>query len=191
MSRHWITEFLTQLLSETGTREVWVACSGGLDSMALLSLVRDFAEWATISAGIIHFNHGLRQEAREDELFVAEHAVKSGLPLVFGQARNLRNEARTAGFSLETAARRVRYAFFHRFLKSREGAVLVTAHNATDQVETVLMNLIRGSGLRGVKGIPQRRGRIGRPLLSVTRDQLADYVSRNLITYREDSVTAL
>ncbi len=154
--------------------------------MALLSLVREFAGWAGIPVGVVHFNHGLRPEARDDELFVVTQALKSGLPLVIGQARNLRDAAISDHLSLETAARQVRYAFFQRFLKSREQAAIVTAHNATDQVETILMNLMRGAGLRGIKGIPRRRGRIGRPLLQVTRAELVDYVSRNRIAYRED-----
>ena len=186
MNRHWVTEFLTRFLAEIGAGEVWVACSGGLDSMALLSLVREFADRAAIPVGVVHFNHGLRPEARDDELFVVTYALKSGLPLVIGQARNLRDEAQDDHLSLETAARRVRYAFFQRFLKGRGQAAIVTAHNATDQVETILMNLMRGTGLRGIKGIPRHRGRIGRPLLQVTRAELADYVSRNRIAYRED-----
>ena len=179
-------EFLSRFLSETGAVEIWVACSGGLDSMALLSLVREFSQRRGVSAGALHLNHGLRSGSRDDELFVAAHALNLHLPLIVGQSRNLREQARTDRLSLETAARQVRYAFFQRFLKERESAVIVTAHNATDQVETILMNLMRGAGLRGVKGIPRRRGRIGRPLLQVTRDELADYVSRKRIAYRED-----
>jgi tRNA(Ile)-lysidine synthase len=88
---------------------------------------------------------------------------------------------------LETAARNHRYAFFQRLLDRRQQALLVTAHNATDQVETIMMNLMRGTGLRGVKGIPRLRGRIGRPLLQITRSQLEYYVSENKIPFREDS----
>ncbi len=177
---------MTRFSIETGTREIWVACSGGLDSMALLSLVLEFAGRDAISVGVIHFNHGLRPESRDDELFVADRTLRLGVPLVVGQARNLRDDAKNEHLSLETAARKVRYAFFQRFLESREQAAIVTAHNATDQVETILMNLMRGSGLRGVKGIPRSRGRIGRPLLQVTRAELADYVIHNQIEYRED-----
>jgi len=181
-----VSEFLSRFLSETGAVEIWVACSGGLDSMALLSLVRDFSQKRGISVGALHLNHGLRSGSRDDELFVAAHALNYNLPLIVGQSRNLREQARTDHLSLETAARQVRYAFFQRFLKERAGAVIVTAHTATDQVETILMNLMRGAGLRGVKGIPRRRGRIGRPLLQVTRNELADYVSCKRIAYRED-----
>ncbi|MCK5540639.1 MAG: tRNA lysidine(34) synthetase TilS, partial [Deltaproteobacteria bacterium] len=186
MPQQLVTEFLFRFLAETGAAEIWVAASGGLDSMALFSLIREFAVKTGVPAGVVHFNHGLRSESREDELFVADQVLKSGFPLVVGQARNLRAEAKSDHLSLETAARQVRYAFFQRFLKSREPAVIVTAHNATDQVETILMNLMRGSGLRGIKGIPRRRGRIGRPLLQVTRAELAEYVSLNRIAYRED-----
>ena len=186
MIQQRVTDFLSRFLAETGAGEVWVACSGGLDSMALLALVHKFAGRAGISVGVLHFNHDLRPESREDELFVAIQVLGLGLPLVIGQARDLRGEAQSEHLSLETAARRVRYAFFHRFLKGRERALLVTAHNATDQVETIFMNLMRGSGLRGVKGIPQRRGRIGRPLLQVPRAKLENYVADEQIAYRED-----
>ncbi|MBN2810154.1 MAG: tRNA lysidine(34) synthetase TilS [Deltaproteobacteria bacterium] len=181
-----VNDFLRRFLSESGTAEIWVACSGGLDSMALLFLVKDFADRAGLDVGVLHFNHALRPEARDDELLVAAQAARLGLPLYLGQARKLKEQAQSAHLSLETAARRVRYAFFHRFLKGRAKALLVTAHNATDQVETIIMNLMRGSGLRGIKGIPQCRGRIGRPLLQVPRAKLAAYVAEKGIVYRED-----
>lgn len=181
-----VSDFLKRFLLETGAVEVWVACSGGLDSMALLSLVQEFATRSGVSVGALHFNHGLRPESCADELFVAAQVRDLGLPLVIGQARNLREEAQRQHLSLETAARRARYKFFHSFLERRQPVLLVTAHNATDQVETMLMNLMRGTGLRGVKGIPQRRGRIGRPLLQVTRAQLVDYIADKQIAYRED-----
>jgi tRNA(Ile)-lysidine synthase len=181
-----VSKFLTRFLSDSGAREIWVACSGGLDSMTLLALVQEFVLENQFTIGVVHCNHNLRRESAEDECFVVETALKSGLPVVVGQARDLKSEALTTNNSLETAARNYRYALFMRFLKTRPQALLMTAHNATDQVETIMMNLMRGTGLRGVKGIPQRRGRIGRPLLEVTRAQLADYADRNHIAYRDD-----
>jgi len=181
-----VSNFLTRFLSDTGARELWVACSGGLDSMALLALVQEFVTDNQFTIGVIHCNHNLRQESVADEYFVVETVLKSGLPVVVGQARDLKTEVSTTNNSLETAARNYRYALFLRFLKTRPQALLLTAHNATDQVETIMMNLMRGTGLRGVKGIPQRRGRIGRPLLEVTRAQLVDYVVGNNIAYRDD-----
>lgn len=186
MVRRIVFESLERLLSATGADEIWVACSGGLDSMALLVLVQAFAMDNSFSVGVVHLNHNLRPESSDDEKFVADFALKSGLPVLFGQARNLRNEILNTPQSLETAARNHRYAFFQRLLECRKQALIVTAHNATDQVETILMNLMRGTGLRGVKGIPRRRGRIGRPLLKITRSQLNHYVIDNQILYRED-----
>ncbi len=186
MVRRTVFEFFSRFLSETGTDEIWIACSGGLDSMALLHLAQEFVISRRISLGVIHLNHNLRPEAAADEWFVADCAFKAGLPLVLGQARDLRSKAADSGHSLETLARNYRYAFFKRLLKLRQQAVLMTAHNASDQVETILMNLMRGSGLRGIKGIPARRGRIGRPLLEVTRSHLAEYVRENRISFRED-----
>jgi tRNA(Ile)-lysidine synthase len=186
MVRRTVSKFLTQFLSDTGSHEIWVACSGGLDSMVLLALVREFVVENTLVLGVIHFNHNLRSESASEELFVAATALKSELPVVIGQARDLKNEILNSGNSLETEARNHRYAFFQRLLKIRPQAVILTAHNATDQVETIMMNLMRGTGLRGLKGIPRKRGRIGRPLLEITRAQLADYVNENRIDFRED-----
>ncbi len=186
MVRRTAFEFFSRFLSETGADEIWIACSGGLDSMALLRLAQEFVASRRVGLGVIHLNHNLRPEAAADERFVADYALKAELPLVLGQVRDLKNEVSNSNHSLETLARNYRYAFFQRLLKSRPQAVLLTAHNASDQVETIMMNLMRGSGLRGIKGIPGRRGRIGRPLLEVTRARLAEYVSENRISFRED-----
>jgi len=182
-----VTEFCDAFLRDSGAGELWVACSGGLDSLALLELVREYGEKRRVPVGVLHFNHNLRPGAREDELLVARRAVAGGLPLVVGQGRDLAGWVRKEKhLSLETAARQARYAFFRRFLKSREKALLLTAHQADDQVETVLMNLMRGTGLRGLKGIPARRGRIGRPLLQTTRAELENWVAKRGLAYRED-----
>ena len=186
MVRRTVFDFLSRFLSETGTDEIWVACSGGLDSMALLKLAQEFVAASRFTLGVIHLNHNLRPDAFTDEQFVADYALESRLPLIIGQVRDLRSEALSSHNSLETQARNCRYAFFQRLLKSRRNAVVVTAHNASDQVETIMMNLMRGSGLRGIKGIPRQRGRIGRPLLEITRTRLADYVRTNRIRFRED-----
>jgi len=187
MVRRTVFDSLKHLLSVTGTDEIWVACSGGLDSMALLVLVQEFARDNSLPVGVVHLNHNLRSEAVADEKFVADFTLDLGVPLQLGQVRNLRDEVASSSQSLETAARNHRYAFFQRLLDSRKSALLVTAHNATDQVETIMMNLMRGAGLRGVKGIPRRRGRIGRPLLMLPRTQLDHYVADNKIPFREDS----
>ncbi len=187
MVRRTVFESLALLLSATGSEEIWVACSGGLDSMALLALVKEFALDNSLPVGVVHLNHNLRPESVDDEKFVADYALKSGFPLLLDQVRNLREEVANSSQSLETAARNHRYAFFQRLLDRRKQALLVTAHNATDQVETIMMNLMRGTGLRGVKGIPRRRGRIGRPLLLLPRARLECYVAENNIPFREDS----
>ncbi len=187
MVRRTVFESLEFLLTVTGSDEIWVACSGGLDSMALLVLVQEFVQGKSCSVGVAHLNHDLRPEAAADEKFVADFAMQSGLALRLGQVRNLRHEVANSSQSLETAARNHRYAFFQRLLDSRRQALLVTAHNATDQVETIMMNLMRGAGLRGVKGIPRRRGRIARPLLMLPRAQLGSFVTDNQIPFREDS----
>ncbi len=187
MLQSLVTEFCDDFLAARGATEIWVACSGGLDSTALLDLTRDYARRRRVPVGVVHFNHNLRPGAREDELLVARQAFRNRLVLVLGQGRDLAARARAQKHvSLESAARDARYAFFHRLLKSRKKALLLTAHQADDQSETILMNLMRGAGLRGLKGIPARRGRIGRPLLGATRAELEDFVKARGLVYRED-----
>ncbi len=178
---------LAQLFDLSGGREIWLACSGGLDSMVLLDLVGNASRYRRRVAGALHFNHGLRADARDDELLVAASIRRLGLVLVLGQGRGILETAQQTGhLSLETAARNARYAFFRRFLEKRPQALLLTAHQADDQAETILMNLMRGAGLRGMKGIPFCRGRIGRPLLDITRAELAAYAAERKVRYRED-----
>ncbi len=184
-----VTEFCRRLLAETGSREIWVACSGGLDSVALLDLVLEFSRRGPdrVRVGALHFNHNLRPAAREDELLVAGLARQARIPLRIGRAWGLGGwVTKPPHLSLENAARNARYAFFHRLLAGRPAAVIVTAHQAEDQAETLLLNLMRGSGLKGLKGIPRRRGRIGRPLLEVGRTELASWVQCRGLPYRED-----
>jgi len=185
-----VAESCRLLLLETGARELWVACSGGLDSVVLLDLLWEHRH-RTIGGmrlGVLHFNHNLRPEALEDELFVWRLARNMRLPLRLGQARGLRRKvAETPHLSLENASREARYAFFQHFFEHRPEAAIVTAHQADDQAETILMNLMRGAGLKGLKGIPRRRGRIGRPLLEIDRAELAAWAEKRGLNYREDA----
>ncbi|MCD6269686.1 MAG: tRNA lysidine(34) synthetase TilS, partial [Deltaproteobacteria bacterium] len=130
MVRRTIFEFFSRFLYETGAVEIWIACSGGLDSMALLKLAQEFVAENRLTLGVIHLNHNLRPDAFADEQFVADYALKSQLPLVLGQVRDLRSKALNSNHSLETLARNYRYAFFQRLLESRSQAVVMTAHNA-------------------------------------------------------------
>jgi tRNA(Ile)-lysidine synthase len=162
-----------------------LAVSGGPDSMALLlgsaRLVEaDARHWRVTVA---HLDHGLRPDSAEDARFVADAAEDLGLRFE-GLRTDVTKQAREEGRSLEEAAREARYRFLEEV--APEGAPIATAHTADDSAETVLLNLLRGSGLAGVRGIPARRGRIVRPLLGERRATLRELLDRAGIDYRLD-----
>lgn len=154
------------------------ALSGGADSVALLHGLLAVKEICSIHVTAAHFNHCLRgAESEADEAFVRELCAQWGVELTVG-----RGDPRTlSGKSLEEAARELRYAF----LLSQPG-LIATAHHGDDQVETVLLNLLRGTGLRGLCGIQPRQGRVIRPLLDVSRQEILAYVQANGLSYRTD-----
>lgn len=151
-----------------GKKHLALAVSGGADSMALLCLIRPLAEEKGIALTVCHVNHGLRGEtADRDEAFVREVCARLGLPLRVFHAAELEAEAGKPRAG-EDWARRLRYACFERVLADGIDAV-ATAHTGSDQAETLLFRLARGTGLHGAAGIrPSRPGYL-RPLLCLTR----------------------
>ena len=154
------------------------ALSGGADSVALLHGLLAVKEECSIHVTAAHFNHCLRgEESDRDEAFVRELCAQWGVELTVG-----RGDPRSlSGKSLEEAARELRYAF----LLSQPGLV-ATAHHGDDQVETVLLNLLRGTGLRGLCGMQPKQGRVIRPLLDVSRKEILDYIQTNDLSYCTD-----
>ena len=141
----------------------WVALSGGADSVALLhALVALSAEQSTPAIHAIHVNHYLHPDAGEWSQLCQRHADALRVPLIVADCKVL-----SSGRGLEADARRERYSAFEQVLEQDE--VLFTAHHVDDQVETVLLRLLRGSGPRGLAGIPQQRpcgkGCVFRPFL--------------------------
>jgi tRNA(Ile)-lysidine synthase len=162
-----------------------LAVSGGPDSMALLhgsaALVGSRTRrWPLVVA---HLDHGLRPESRADAAFVAAAAARLGLPFRGGSA-DVARLARERGQSLEEAGREARYAFLESV--AAPDALIATAHTADDAAETVMINLLRGSGLTGSRGIPERRGRIVRPLLGERRAALRALLDARGIGYLRD-----
>lgn len=164
-----------------------VAVSGGADSLCLLHFLYSVKSELKIKSLIAaHVNHNIRgEEAKRDELFVKD----------FCDCRNIQFELLDADIpqiskqlkcGTEEAARRIRYDFF-KSLSEKFNALVATAHNANDNAETVLYNLARGSGLKGLSGIPPKRDYIIRPLIAVTREEIEDYCKDNGIQYVTDS----
>ncbi len=166
---------------------VGVAVSGGADSLALLRLLEDLRADLGITLAIIHFDHSLRgAESEADAQFVANIARKSGVEFILGR-ENVAEEARSQGWNLEDAGRRLRYAFFERLVKEGRATRVAVAHTADDQAETVLAHLIRGTGPTGLAGIYPIVGSIVRPLLDVRRQETREYLRALGEKWREDS----
>lgn len=162
---------------------IGVAVSGGVDSMTLLDVLCNLRAELNIIVVAYHFEHGIRgEESVADMRLVQAESAARGVKCVTGGA-DVAALARETGESLETAARRARYAF----LDAQPPMPIATAHHAGDMAETVLMNLCRGSGLAGLCGIPESRGRYIRPLLGVTREKIEEYAAARGVRFAHDS----
>ena len=154
------------------------AVSGGADSMALLWAMYLLKDKLGIRLEAAHFNHNLRgEESLRDAAFVADFCRIHGIPLHMGEGK-----VETGEKGLEAAARNARYAF----LQSLSGKI-ATAHTADDNAETLLMHLIRGTGLKGLGGIAPVRENIIRPMLTVTRQEVLAFLAKEHISYVTDS----
>ena len=176
-----------QLVSR-GNR-VLIGVSGGADSVALLHLLAALRSSLGIDLLIGHVDHQLRVDSAQDAEEVATLAKRLGVPLEC-VTRDVRREAEGRGWSLEDAARRVRYEALRDIARRGGASRLALAHTADDQAETVLMRLIRGAGLTGLTGIPRTRPLqeivVIRPLLGFWRSELLAYLAHHQLTYCED-----
>lgn len=165
---------------------VLVAVSGGADSLALLAVLRHFAGVWPLRLHVAHLNHLLRPGAGEDARFVETLAGAWGVPAAV-EASDVRSYARAHQFSLEAAAREVRYAFLGRVAAERGCAAVAVGHTADDQAETLLLRLIRGGRPGGMwPRRPLGSAMLIRPLLDVWRRDLRAYLQQQGLTWRED-----
>ncbi len=178
---------------------VGVAVSGGADSVALLRLLLELRQDLGLVLSTVHLNHQLRGvESNADQQFVSELAARHGLEL-HCEARNVPEHARENGLSLETAAREVRYEYFDSLLSTGKVNRIATGHTLDDQGETVLMRLIRGTGLRGLGGIQPKLlvkkedqicGTIVRPLLKTRHAELETFLAARGQGWRQDATNS-
>ena len=165
------------------------AVSGGRDSMALLSFLEQLAAEKGFILHAAHYNHMLRPTADRDEDFVRLWCADRHIPLACGTC-DVRAWAREQGASLEDAARTLRYRFLEETADRVGAQRIATAHHVQDNAETVLLHLLRGTGLRGLGGIAPVRGRVVRPFLETDRRDIDAYVEENNIPYVEDESNA-
>jgi len=172
-------------LIEPGDK-VLVALSGGQDSMALLELLCELRRDMPIGVVVAHFNHKLRPGAGADEAFAKAAARKRRLPVVTA-SRNVRLFAKRRRLNLEEAGRELRYEFLRKTARRVGATKIATAHTLTDQAETVLMRIVRGTGLQGLGGISAHPDdSLIRPLLGIERAETEAFLRRRGIPFRTD-----
>lgn len=183
MERYGFDKHLSELGINPGDK-VLTAVSGGMDSMSLLDAL--FHSSLSLKCSVAHVNFHLRgNESDSDELLVREWCAERGVELFVKHVDTLAY-AGTHAVSIEMAARELRYAWFHEQMERGGFDFLAIAHNADDNAETLLLNLVRGTGMKGLCGIAQKRGYIVRPLLETTRREIEKYVFRFKVPYRTD-----
>jgi tRNA(Ile)-lysidine synthase len=161
-----------------------LAVSGGPDSTALLHAAARLAPARHWHLTVAHLDHALRADSADDATWVAERARELGLRFE-SRRTDVAALARAEGRSIEDAGRQARYRFLEE-VAARDDALIATAHTADDAAETILLRLVRGTGLRGLRGILERRGRIVRPLLSERRATLRATLDSAGIPYLVD-----
>lgn len=166
--------------------QLLLAFSGGVDSVVLAHLLRE----AGYTLALAHCNFQLRgQESMDDAGFASQFAMKLGVTL-FSTVLDTQEYAGRQGVSIQMAARDLRYQWLEEQRMAHGFDHIITAHHAGDATETILLNLVRGTGIRGLQGIPAQQGNIRRPLLFATKDAVRAYAAKHQLPFREDSSNA-
>ncbi len=174
-------------LFEKGDKLI-VGVSGGVDSMVLLYVLNTFREKYDLSIIVAHINHGLRPgEAEKEADLVREESKRFGFLFEYDEV-DVKEFRKSKGLSIQDAARRLRFRFFERLLKKYDANRIALGHNADDQVETIILRILRGAGLKGLKGmLPASEGKIIRPLIEVWRKDIESFAKVNDIPFLLDS----
>ena len=178
---HTIKEY--ELISP-GDRIV-LGVSGGPDSIAMLHILNELKIQLDINLIVAHINHMIREEASEDEEYVKKICKKMQVEF-YSKSIDVKKIANNNKKGLEETGRNVRYEFFNEVLENTNSNKIAIAHNKNDKVETVLMNILRGSGTQGLRGIDAISGNIIRPLIECTRDEIENYCTTKMLNPRID-----
>lgn len=177
---------LTHFFEQNNATTYLVAVSGGLDSMALCTLLLELQ----LPIQILHVNYGLRgTESDADQAFVTAYCQKHQIKLEVLEV-GLKNELANNKLNLQAEARRIRYAFFKEVQAQTPDSLVCTAHQADDQIETFWLQLARGAGLKGLAGMARQNEHLLRPLLNLTRLEVLELAKEMNVTWREDSSNA-
>lgn len=189
------------------SESILVAVSGGVDSMCLLNLLYDLSflkdspEYPNFNLAIAHVNFSLRgKDSDADEQLVRKWAKEHGVK-IYVKKFDTRYYAKRHSLSIEMAARDLRYSWFYKLMTDHKYNYLAVAHNANDNAETLLLNLVRGTGIKGLQGIREKRDvfrhdytfgySVIRPLMIFQRSEIEEYAQKNGIKYRTDKTNRL
>ncbi len=166
--------------------KVLIALSGGPDSVFIIYFLNKFQKLFKIKLGAFHLNHKLRGTDSENDLIFCRELCANISVDFYSANKNLKQFAKKNKFSIEEAGRKIRYEQLNKTAKKNNFNKIATAHIADDNSETVLLNLIKGTGLKGVAGIPIKRGNIIRPILPLTKKEILFYLNQKKIPFRID-----
>ena len=167
-----------------------IGVSGGPDSITLLHLLQSLKNELGIKIIVCHINHMLREEAIEDEEYVKEYCIKENIPYYI-KRESVQEVAKKQKIGTEEAGRKIRYSFFEEIAKKYNANKIATAHTANDNAETVLLNILRGTGVFGLRGIdPIRNERYIHPLIECTRKEIEEYCVENNLEAKIDKTNA-
>lgn len=182
-----VLRFIEQNKLISAGDKILVAFSGGPDSVFALHFLDKFKRKYKVDLYAVHFNHGLRgKESDADEIFSKEFCKKRSIPLDVVKL-NVKSFSAKNKISIEEAARNLRYNNLLKLAEKTGSTKIVTAHNQSDNTETILLNLFSGTGFSGFSGIPIQRGNIIRPFLCLTKQEISNYLDHEKISFRIDS----
>ncbi len=173
-------------LIENGDKVV-LAVSGGPDSMSMLNILNKIENNKIIEFDfcVAHVNHMIREEAKEDEQYVENYCKKNGIEF-YSKSIDVKKLAHNNKIGTEEAGRIARYDFFDEIAEKEKANKIAIAHNKNDKVETVIMNILRGSGISGLKGIEAKSGKYIRPLIECERGKIEEYCEKEKLEPKID-----
>lgn len=169
--------------------KIVLGVSGGPDSISMLDILKkikkDNSNKLEFNIVVAHINHMIRKEAKKDEFYVKKYCEKNDIEF-YSKSIDVKKLANTNKIGTEEAGRKARYEFFNEILEKTHSNKIAIAHNKNDSAETIIMNIIRGSGISGLKGIEPRRGKLIRPLIECERKIIESYCEENNLNPRID-----
>ncbi len=167
--------------------KIVLAVSGGPDSISMLNILNNFKKEKILNFDfcVAHVNHMIRKEAKEDEMFVKAYCEKNDISF-YSKSIDVKKLANNNKIGTEEAGRNARYEFFDEILRKTNSDRIAIAHNKNDKAETIIMNILRGSGISGLKGIEAKRGKYIRPLIECERFEIEKYCEEKNLKPRID-----